>query len=285
MRKGRRFMGIALVVILVVVVGILIYWNIGYSPNKSSFNKSIYTRIDKTEEAEGIYNKEEIEKLPEAMQRYFNYIDCIGKEKNNIVNIYFKDTYFYMEGKELSIDYDLWLFSDKPYRSACITSSMYGIPFEGMDYFNESTKEGGMKGVVGKAITIFDTHNKQMYSAGLISWMIEGVYNPTILLSDYITYNQIDNNHVEATIEYDGAVGKGIYTIDDEGKIIEFESWERQVENIDGVDNYLGWICKAEDYQYKNDIKVPLKISATTVYPDKEEKYFDADNIKINYYK
>ena len=285
MVKGMRIMGIVFVVLLVVLGGILIYWNISVSPNSIRFKKNIQTRINKTEEANAIYTKAEIEELPEAMERYFKYINCEGKEKHNVVNVLFKDAYFFMSGKELSIDYDLWLFSDKPYRAACITSSLYGIPFEGMDYSDDVKRIGGMKGVIGKAIPIFHVNNNQIYTAGLISWIIEGVVNPSILLSPYITYNQLDYNHVEAVVSYNGTLGKGTLTIDNEGKITSFESWERQVEKIDGVDTYLGWRCDISDYKNLNGMNIPFKLSATTIYPGREQLYFKSNYVEISYFK
>ena len=116
-------MGNVFGVILVVLGGIIIYWKSGFSPNSIKFNKVIRARINKTEEANTLYTKAEIEKLPEAMERYFKYINCEGKEKHNVVNVLLKDAYFFMSGKELRIDYDLWLYSDKLYRAACMTSS------------------------------------------------------------------------------------------------------------------------------------------------------------------
>lgn len=128
----------------------------------------------------------------------------------------FKNAFFVFDsskGTKLNIDYDLWLICDKPHRSALIKSSMYGIPFEGQDYQGDN-KEGGMKGMLGKSIEIFDIHNKQMYKAGLISWMAEGAaFNPSIFLSDYIKYNEIDSKHLQATIDYQGINASGVFTL------------------------------------------------------------------------
>ena len=204
------------------------------------------------------------------------------------MNIIFHNTKFVFDsekGIQLNMDYDLWLLCDKPFRSAFIESSMFGVPFDGIDYCTDD-KVGGMKGMIGKAFEIFDVHNEQMYKAGLISWLAEGAcVNPSILLSDFVTYEEIDASHVEATITYNGVKGTGIFTFDEEGKLLGFESDERQEEEINGVMTQIGWKAIYEDYTGKNGILIPNIMKAIKVYPDKEVIYFDSNNIEIFYYK
>lgn len=124
-------------------------------------------RAEKVNDSGERYTREEIEKLPEPLQRYCNYIGMEGFEKYRVARIYFKNTDFVFDdksGKVLDMDYDLWHFYDEWYRSAYCQSSMYGIPFDGMDYCTEDF-EGGMKGTIGKMIQLFDVHTKQGYQA------------------------------------------------------------------------------------------------------------------------
>lgn len=283
-KKGFKIMAYIAGALLIIIGSILIYWNIPYSPNQCAFKKKIEQRLKTTTEAKERYTSQEIERLPVAMQRYFNYIGCVGKEKHNVVNIQFEDVNFQFDkSTKIKMDYNLWLFADQPYRAANIVSSRYGVPFEGQDYMTDT--EGGMKGILGKAFQIFDTHDEQMYEAGLISLAIEGIFNPAILLSDYITYEEIDENHVKATISYNGKSGTGIYTIEDDGQISVFESDRRQKEIIDGEISYLGWRTEGEQYKEVEGIKVPTVIRAITIYPEREEVYFEANKIALNYYK
>lgn len=287
--KGVKVMLIVLGVLAVVIIAILIFFKIPYSPNKNAFQKMIKKEIDATPEAIGTVSEGDIEGLPEAMRRYFNYIGFVGQPRYNQVRIMYKDTYFYNidMNKVLIMQYDLYLFGDRPFRSACITSSFMGVPFEGMDYCKEidGTMQGGMLGVIGKTIQIFDVHNEQMYVAMLISWVSENVLNPTALLSEYITYKQIDYNHVEATISYNGVTGNGTFTIDDGGRITDFYSMEREVAVIDGVETPIGWGGRYGDYEEKEGIKIPMKMAAYKQYPDKKIVYFDADEYEIIYSK
>jgi hypothetical protein len=289
MKVKRKKKILIFVGIVIVLIGcVLIYWNIPYSPVKTTFHKDMKKRLNEVAVNEEVCTQEEIDKLPEALRKHCEYIGLAGTKKNNAVNVKFHNTKFVFDsnkGTVLNMDYDLWLFCEKPFRSAFCKSSMYGIPFDGIDYCTDD-KIGGMKGILGKTIQIFNVHNEQMYKAGLISLLAEGAgVNPCILLSDYVTYEEIDSTHVKATITYNNVKGTGIFTFDENGRLLEFESDERQVEEINGVMTPIGWKAKYRDYKEKEGILLPGNIQVIKVFPDREVVYFDSNNIDVIYYK
>lgn len=285
MKKVR----VIILFLLVLIIGILLYWKIPYSPEEEKFHKTMQKRTDETKRSDEVCSREEISKLPGAMQKYCEYIGLENFPKYQAVNIVFKDTDFVFDTKsekKLKMDYDLWLFNGNIYRNAFCSSSMYGIPFEGIDYMTED-QQGGMKGFLAKTIPIFDVRVEQGYRASLISWLAESaVINPSALLSEAITYEEIDDTHVKATVTYNGISGSGIFTFNEEGALTEFFSAERQIEEIDGVRMELGWKCTCEDYEERNGIQTASKIKSIKVFPDgKELVYFAADNYTVSYLK
>lgn len=289
MKVKRRNKIMTFVGVVFIIIGlVLVYWSIPYSPAKTTFNKDMKKRLNKVVRNEEVCTQEEIDKLPEALRKHCQYIGLAGSKKNNAVNVEFHNTKFVFDsnkGTILDMDYDLWLFYEKPYRSAFCKSSMYGVPFDGIDYCTDD-KIGGMKGMLGKAVEIFDVHNEQMYKAGLISLLAEGAgVNPCILLYDYVTYEEIDSTHVKATIAYNGVEGTGIFTFDEHGRLLQFESDERQVEEINGVMTPIGWKAKYGDYKEKEGILIPSNIQVIKIYKDKEVVYFNSKNFDIFYYK
>lgn len=137
----------------------MIYWSIPDSPQHQKFNKEMENRrkaaLKKTESSEEVCTKKEIDALPTALRSYCQYIRLEGSRKENVIHTLFKDTKFVFDessGKILNMDYDLWIFLDRPYREAFCSASMYGIPFDGIDYYVEGTDDGGMKGYLGKSI-------------------------------------------------------------------------------------------------------------------------------------
>ena len=100
-------------------------------------------RVKGTESTTDVCTAEEIAKLPEPLQRYCEYIGLEGFSKYQVARIIFSNTDFIFDSKSgtvLDMDYDLWLFYDQPFRSAFCQSSMFGVPFEGIDYCTEILK-------------------------------------------------------------------------------------------------------------------------------------------------
>lgn len=264
---------------------ILLYWKMPYSPFHEQFFKERQEQAQLTPISTEVCTAEEILKLPEPLQRYCGYISLEGFPKYNVTHVLFKNTDFVFNtasGKKLTMDYDLWLYQNDISRQAYCTSSMFGIPFDGVDYSTDH--EGGMKGILAKAIPLFDDCTEQGYQAQLVSWLAECItLNPSILFSPYVTYETIDANHVQATITYKGVSGKGIFTLDDQGAITEFYSDNRQVEKINGVETKLGWKCTYSNYKEQNGIKSATKVESIKVFPDHELVYFSTDDFKIYY--
>lgn len=236
-----------------------------------------------------VCTRKEIEQLPAVLQKYCEYIGLEKIPKYQVVNVRFDKTDFIFDTKSekvLKMDYDLWLFYDKIFRSAFCRSSICGIPFEGSDYVTDDRK-GGMQGFLAKVLPLFNVCDAQGYKASLISWLAESaVINPSVFLSPYVSYEEIDDSHLKATVTYQGVSGSGIFTFLESGAISEFYSAERQVEEIDGQKLRLGWKCYCEQYEERNSIRMATKIKSTKLFPDgKELVYFASDNFTVDYLK
>lgn len=276
-------------ILVLIIIAIAVYWVIPYSPYKAKFDNQMEERANITNELSEVCTREEIQQLPEILQNHCEYIGLEGFRKYQGVNTKFENTNFVFDAstdKMMDMDYDLWLFYDKPYRSAYCTSRMYGVPFDGFDYCTDDNK-GGMKGILGKTIPIFDIRDEQGYVAILITWIAESAaINPSALLSPYVNYEVINDTQVKATVTYNGVKGSGIFTVNEAGVLTKFESDERQVEEINGVKTLIGWRCDYDKYEERNGIMVPSVVRSVKIFPDKKEVvYFESDNYKINYLK
>lgn len=294
---------IIILIIVLIIASAITYISIPYSPLKSSFNKEMQERTKQTINSAGnsSFEYKDIYSLsiPEPIKRYYQYIKINSWKNNSVVNAVFKDTDFVMDSKTgqiINMDYDLWLFFDKPYRQAYCYSKIGPIPFEGIDYCTVN-KTGGMKGVLAKSIKIFDECNEQGYKAALLSWLAEGAaFNPYVFVSDYVCCEQIDDLRVKATVNYDGVSASGIFTFNMEGQITQFYSDERQVELVNGELIHIGWRCDYLGYSdgatesgydqttSKDDAKHITHVSCVKVYTDHQLTYFDSENINLTYY-
>lgn len=284
MKRGK----VSILLLLIVIILIIVYWNIPYSPFQSKFVREMKQRVEVTKESDEYCTAEEIAALPEPLQRYCEYAGILGFKKYQVARTGFENSKFVFDvksGKILNMDYDLWLFYNEPFRSAYCSSSMYGIPFDGVDYCTVDDK-GGMRGIVGKTVKIFDVCSSQGYQAQLISWFAESMtLNPSVLFSPYVTYEEGGDRWVKVKISNHGISGTGIITVDRNGAITEFYSEDRQVEVIDGVDTRIGWRCEYENYALHNGILQAETVRSIKIFPDKKIVYFDSNHFTTQYIK
>ena len=279
-------MVIAIGILLIIIGTIMIWFHIPYSPTKSEFNKDIDKLVSENKlQAEGeVFTDEDFSHLPDIMQKYLKNCGYIGTPKMSYMKIEFKNVAF-MQGKKdpaLTIDYTQYNFVAKPCRMALIDSSMFGVPFQGYDYYQNGI--GGMKGVIAKTITLFDRTGADMDKACLATFLAESMFAPSILMQDYITFEQISDFEIKAAITYEGQTASGIFTFNEKYEMISFVTDDRAVTNSDGTMEYVRWSALCSDYKTsENGIKYPTKMQAVWNYSDGDFVYFDGEINKVSY--
>lgn len=257
---------------LFVLIGIILIWfYVPYSPVKRDFQNDIDALMSENQLRTNneVFTKEDFSSLPVAIQKYIQNCGYIGTPKMSYLRMEYNNVDF-SQGKNhptLKIDYMQYNFINEPCRMALIDSSMFGIPFEGYDYYQNGT--GGMKGVIAKAITLFDQTGADIDKACLATFLAESLFAPTILLQDYITFEEISDFEVQATISYKEQKASGIFTFNEQYEMISFTTNDRAVAGTDGSMEYIPWSALCGDYQISvNGIKYPSKFQAVWNYPD-----------------
>ena len=265
--------------ILLFIIGALVIWfNIPYSPVKKQFQNDITALLDENQLSvdDELFTEQDFLHLPTAIQRYIENCGYIGTQKMSYLKMEYHNVKF-SQGKDrpaLTIDYTQYNFINEPCRMALIDSRMFAIPFEGYDYYQNGT--GGMKGVIAKAITLFDQTGADMDKACLVTFLAESLFAPAILLQDYIIFEEISDFEVKATIGYKGQTASGIFTFNEQYEMISFTTNDRAAQGTDGSMEYVPWSAICNGYQLsKNGIKHPTKFRAVWNYPNGDFVYFD----------
>lgn len=283
-RKRKVFIVIG---VLFILVGIILIWfNIPYSPVKRDFQKDIDALISENQLQinDEVFEEEDFSSLPTAIQKYIQECGYIGKPKMSYLKMEYHNVDFSQgkNGSTLKIDYTQYNFINEPCRMALIDSSMFGIPFEGYDYYQNGI--GGMKGVIAKAITLFNQTGTDMDKACLATYLAESLFAPTILLQDYISFEKISDFEVQATINYKGQTASGIFTFNEQYEMISFTTNDRATAGTDGSMEYVPWSAICNDYQLaSNGIKYPTKFQAVWNYQDGDLVYFDGSISEVSY--
>lgn len=282
-RRSKRKMGLILGVIGLVISVIVIYFNIPYSRLKGDFRNYLVKSEENTNK-----NKKDrkytFEDLPQCMQNFYNYTGLINKADSKHVSFNFKNADFVNTemNKTLKIDYSEHIFADVPARFAFIDSSLFGIPFQGLDSFIGG--KGGMKGVVGKSITLFDQQGVEMNKSAFVTWLSEILFIPSQLLNGEVEIKEIDKNTVSVSITYYGMTVSGIYKfLNDEG-LVEFTTDDRSMIYNDGRIDNKKWSVLYEEYIDKDGLRLPNRLKAEWHLENRDLVYFDGSNVEYKFY-
>lgn len=237
----------------------------------------------KTDHAEGVFSQEDISGLPIPVQKYFEYCGYLDTPKMRTMKAVYKDVMFkFGKGKPtIIIDYIQYNIADKPARIANIDSSMYGIPFEGLDSYTAG--KGSMKGVLAKLFTLFNQTGETMDKASLVTFLSECLIIPNAALQDYITWEKIDDLHAKATISYYGRTASGIFAFNENGEMLSFTTDDREATATDGTSEKVKWSVVFGEYKETEGIKKPTGFQAIWHYDDGDLVYFDGKDVVLEY--
>lgn len=278
MRKKKM---ILLLIIFALIVLVIFWFNIPYSPFKNQFKKDLtkQTQLSESflrEASEAVYVKEEFESLPPLLRAYIKECGYIGSPRKSVLKMEYKKVDFVLGQKrpKLKIDYSQVDFANAPVRLAFIDSKMFGVPFQGYDYFVNG--KGSMKGFLAKLFQLFDQTGEQMDKAALVTYLAEIIFLPEALLQNFVSFNQLDSHRVEARIEYKGLKVYGIYHFNDAHEMTCFSTDERGQTSSDECIENIPWEAQCREYKlYSDGIKRPTIFRAVWKYPDQDFIYFD----------
>jgi hypothetical protein len=282
MKRGKEIMAWILAVAALIAV-ILIWFIVPYSPTKAEFAKLTSYQRTKTTNQGGVFTNKDIAELPLPVQKYFQYCGYIGKSKMSNMNIHFNDVDFVLSPNKpkLKIKYIQYNFVEEPERFAYIDTSLYGIPFEGIDAYQNGA--GSMKGVIAKTFTLFDQKGEATDQASLVTCLAESLFLPTLALQDYISWEEIDETHTQAVINYYGTSASGIFTFDDNGAIISFTTNDREYTDTKGNSQKVKWSAVCGGYEEVDGIKHPSNLKAVWHFETGDLVYFDGRDITVKY--
>lgn len=276
MKRGKKIM----LWILIIVAGLLLWFYVPYSPTKAEFARLTSYLIPEKQTPEEVFTVQDISRLPSPVQKYFYYCGYIGTPKMSSMKIYHNDVDFVLSPDKppLKIKYVQFNLVKEPERIALIDTSLYGIPFEGIDVYKNGA--GSMKGIIAKSYTLFYQTGAAMDKASLVTCLSESLMVSNLALQDYIKWEAIDDTHALATISYYGISASGIFTFDNNGAMTVFTTDDREYTDIKGNSQKVKWSAVCEDYREVNGIKHPTSLKAIWHFNTGDLVYFDGRNTK-----
>lgn len=282
-RRNKKKMLVVIGVLLCIIGIMTVFFNIPYSKTRAEFSELISSLLTEMPNESSVFTEEDIAHLPLPVQKYFRHCGYIGTPKMSFMKAIYQDVDF-LFGKDkpaIKIDYTQYNFVNEPIRIAYIDSSMYGIPFEGLDSYTAGN--GSMKGVLAKLFTLFNQTGENMDKASLVTYLSECLIIPNVALQDFVVWEEIDNFHAKATISYYGITASGIFTFNENGEMLSFTTDDRMATAIDGTSEKVKWSAVCGGYVETNGIRRPTVLRAIWHYDDGDLVYFDGKDIAIEF--
>lgn len=271
-------------IVLVLLIMLSVYW---ITKGDIFFMKKLYTaevkaELENTNFSNQTFTEADIVSLPAPVQRCFKYSGYIGKKKMQNAKIVFEDVDFISNGKELKLRSEQYNFVSEPARIAYLSSKVMGIiPFEGRDKYQNG--KGSMIGKLMKIITLFDVTSPEMNQSALVTFLAETIIVPNVALQDYIKWEEINGKQAKAIMNYDGIKVEGVFTFNDKGEFIRFETNDRYMDKGNGIMEKEKWTAEVENYIEKNGIKIPGKMKAIWNLSEGDLVYFDGNITNISF--
>ena len=283
MNRGWKLVLWVFGILIVIILGIFIWFLIPYSPMKSEYEKLKNMQNSALQPSNQVFTKADIADLPAPLQRYFENCGFIGKPKMLNIKINHNDVDFILSSSMpvLKIKSFQYNSAEKPERIAFIDTRLYGIPFEGIDAFQNGV--GSMKGEIAKSVVLFNQTGEAMNKSSLVNCLAESLFIPNIALQDFMSWETIDQNQVKGTISYYGIAASGIFTFDENGFLTTFITDDRMYVETNGSVKNVKWSAICDDYRDVNGIMQPKSLKAVWHLPEGDLVYFNGHDTVIEY--
>jgi len=277
MRKILLILGVVIVIIILFI-----------TISKILFDKKVTKEIDiLTEEGSKAPSKtfslNDLEGLPEPVQRYFKYALKDGQEHIKFVRLKQIGEFRMKENQGwMPIKAEQYFTTENPAFIWQVKLTMASfIWIEGRDMYYKC--KGNMLIKLLSIITVADAKGSEMDISSLIRFLSEAPWFPTALLpSDYIEWKEIDSNSAQVVIKDNGYTASGIFTFNEKGEIIKFVTNDRYME-VDGKYFKEQWGGYYRNYQEVDGMKIPIEAEVEWNLSDRDLQYVKLKITDIQY--
>ena len=260
--------------ILAVVAAASVFLSIPYSPTAARFHRLAAEKIASAGVAEGMFSEGDIAGLPAPVQRYFRYCGYLGTPKMAYMRASFEGVDFLMDGgKALQIDYRQLNLTARPERFALIRSSLYGIPFEGLDSYEAGV--GSMRGALAKVIPLFDQRGESMDRRPLVTWLAECLL-PRGRSADFVRWRRSRRRRPRW-----GNCAVSDVRILESGELLSFRTSDRVAVAMDGAETRADWSALFGDYRSANGVLQPRVMQSVWHYEEGDSIYFNRNAAEV----
>jgi len=221
--------------------------------------------------------------LPLPLQKHISYCGYVGKPMMDVMKVDFKNALFQLSPKRNRglIKIEQYNTCSQPDRLAFVSAKQFIITFSGKDTLIDG--KGSMTIKMAKHIAFSSYDGPDVGKTQLAAVLADAVAMPSLFLQEFVTCSPVDDTHVKCTITWGELTASGIYTFNEEGRIVQYDTDDRLMEDEEQTVN-LPWTVEYRDYKERDGIMFPSNIVVYWLMPD-EKKYIQliCENLKISH--
>ncbi|WP_375581253.1 DUF6544 family protein [Marivirga tractuosa] len=203
-----------------------------------------------------------ISELPKPVKRWLKNSGAIGKP------IITKGKVIQEAKMKMNTDQKNWLEAKAVQYSIMDTPSFIWIVdvkmnklvnFQGRDKFYDGKGEMLIK--LNALVKVVNEKGEKLNEGTMQRYLGEMVWFPSLAVSEYITWEQINDSTAKATMDYQGTKATGTFFFNSNGDFIKFSADRFKGNEADS--KRYEWVLTVDDYKTFEGIKVPSKMKAT----------------------
>ena len=229
-----------------------------------------------------VLSENDLKVLPQSVKKWLYRTGAVGKPYIYLGKVTQKAS------MKMKPDQDKWLnanaiqytFIDDPSFIWTVDVEMNGlVNFQGRDKFDDGKGEMLIK--LNSVINIVDEKGPKLDEGSIQRYLGEMVWFPSLALSPYITWQEIDEFTATATMDYNGTSGSGTFYFNSEGDFVKFSAM-RYKGNEPDAQRYE-WILLVDERKTFEGINVPSKMTATWKLEKEDWTWLKLEIEDINY--
>lgn len=277
----KKYISWALLLLAILAVSFFLY---KAQDIKRMYKAKVMAGLNRNEASEpGILIENDIEHLPEPVQKYLSYVGVIGKEKVQNMRVV-------CEG-QIKMDIDKgWAgmetqqynFYDDLTRLYYIQGKVSGLPVIGLDSYK--AEKGNMLIKVAGLFKVVDAVAPEMDKAALVTLLNDMcMMAPATLIDERIQWETIDSKTVKATLHDKGSKASALLYFNDMGELTEFVTDDRYFSPKGTSYQSVRWSTPVSDYKDFNGVRIAAYGEAIWHFPEGDFCYAKAAIKEVEY--
>jgi hypothetical protein len=268
--------------VLIMIVAVIGFFQINF---KNEYRNEVKIGLLQTKNIQkNILTEALIKDLPESVQKYIRYTNCIGKPVVNNFRIDFS-------GKIRSHEKPVWMyltseqynFMPSPTRLFYLDAIMKNLPVAGFHCYKNGIAYMDIR-LLSMFKVEFQKGDVMNVSETVTFFNDMCVMAPATLIDKRIEWLEVENNKVKASFTNNGITISAWLYFNEKGEMVNFVSEDRSALLANGQTVKLKWSTPMRDYKNINEYKLASYAEAINTYPDGDFTYatFELKNIGYN---